>query len=538
MLLLCLGSRLSWLPNVISICGSAVASSKAPRVLVPLYEHFAPIWGSPPHEGFIDLYSKWGEGGWGMILTGNVQVDKRHMSIGRDLLIPDEITPATLAPWHRLADTIHYGSSVPPLSDTDTKRSGGPSDRPLALLQLSHSGRQSMNVYSGRKPFEPPLAPSAIRVGAAHAATDGWLSRMLHQLMMQVPREMTFDDIKYAVSEFVRGAQVAAQSGFDGVQVHAAHGYLVSQFISPKSNIRTDEYSADRDPLHFLRDIVQAIRAPGVVPADFVVGVKLNSADYARDTSQPQENRALNHVREIGSWGLVDYIEVSGGDYEDPQFIDTVENFKSARQVIFESFASQSMEILEKTSNPASRPPPLVCLTGGLSTLPKLTSVLCHSHAHLLGLGRLSILHPHLPSELRTALDAHAAGNFSSFLLAPPPALDPSGLGVPSVHALSARGVERLLCYLLTLLWTLVPARMPRIIGASASVGWYNIMLRRIAAGEDIDYTIGTIGATVRFYLGPTPYSPRDCEGRGGRTWWILAGLVGVAIGVGLGQVV
>ncbi|KAI0676621.1 FMN-linked oxidoreductase, partial [Trametes maxima] len=502
-----------------------------------LYEHFAPIWGSGPHEGFIDLYSKWGDGGWGMILTGNVQVDKRHMSIGRDLLIPDEITPATLAPWRRLADAIHYGSAPPP-SDTDTKRSDAPSSRPLALIQLSHAGRQSMNVYSGRKPFEPPLAPSAIRVGDAHAATDGWFSRALHQLMLQVPREMTLNDIQYAVSEFVRGAQVAVQSGFDGVQVHAAHGYLVSQFISPKSNTRTDEYSADRDPLHFLRDIVQAIRAPGVVPADFIVGVKLNSADYARDTAQPQENRALNHVREIGSWGLVDYIEVSGGDYEDPQFIDTVENFKSPRQVIFESFASQSMDILSTTANPASRPPPLVCLTGGLSTLPKLTSVLSHSHAHLLGLGRLSILHPHLPSQLRAALAAHAAGQPSTFLLSPPPTLPSSGLGVAPTHALSARGVERLLCYILTLLWSLIPIRIPRIVGASASVGWYNIMLRRLAAGQDIDYTIGTIGATGRFYLGPTPYSPRDFEGRGGRVWWVLAGLVGVAIGVGLGQVV
>ena len=71
--------------------------------------------------------------------------------------------------------------------------------------------------------------------------------------------------------------------------------------------------------MRFLREIVYAIRAPGVVPEDFVLGVKLDSADYARDTAEPQESRALDHVREIGSWQLVDFIEVSGGDYEDPR---------------------------------------------------------------------------------------------------------------------------------------------------------------------------------------------------------------------------
>lgn len=86
-----------------------------------------------------------------------------------------------------------------------------------------------------------------------------------------------------------------------------------------QSNHRTDEYSAKSDPLHFLRDVVYAIRAPGVVPDNFVVGVKLNSADYTQDAGGLSEARPLQHVREIGKWGLVDYIQVSGGDYEDPR---------------------------------------------------------------------------------------------------------------------------------------------------------------------------------------------------------------------------
>ena len=86
--------------------------------------------------------------------------------------------------------------------------------------------------------------------------------------------------------------------------------------------------------MHFLRDAVFAIRAPGIVPDDFVVGVKLNSADYVGD-GDAKENRALQHVREIGKWGLVDFIEVSGGDYEDPRaYILTVSTWGMLTDVL------------------------------------------------------------------------------------------------------------------------------------------------------------------------------------------------------------
>ncbi|KAI0630951.1 FMN-linked oxidoreductase [Trametes polyzona] len=503
-------------------------------VKAPLYEHFTALWDGTPNDALFSLYAKWGSGYWGVILTGNVQVDRQHLTFGRDMTVPEVLTPETLAPWRRLADSIHTGRASPPSSDAKLEEDSTPGlGRPLALIQLSHGGRQSLNILGGRPAFAPPLAPSPIRSGATHAAKEGKFSLAIHRLLHQEPREMTLDDIKNAVSAFVRGAQLAAQSGFDGVQIHAAHGYLISQFISPKSNIRTDDYSAERDPLHFLRDVVYAIRAPGVVPDDFVIAVKLNSADYARDTAELQHNRALDHVREIGSWGLVDFIEVSGGDYEDPQFIDSVQQFKSPRQVMFEEFASRSIDILAQcTPTATSRPPPLVCLTGGLNTLPKMSSVLAHKHAHLLGIGRLSVTHPLLPIDIHTALStARATGRAPTFLLTEPPALLP--LGAPPRTLLSWRALERLLTYLLTLLWAVVPARMPRLVGAGGNVNWHNIVMRRIAAGEPepADYTLGTIGATIRFYFTPYPPSPA------GSRWWLLAGLVGVAIGVGLGQV-
>ncbi|OJT15349.1 NADPH dehydrogenase [Trametes pubescens] len=534
-----------------------VSGRTVPNRLVkaPLYEHFCSLWDGNPNSALCALYAKWGAGHWGVIITGNVQVDRKHLSFGRDMTIPEVLSPAALAPWTRLAEAIHTGRASPLDAPHPEAAAHAELGTPLALIQLSHGGRQSLNVLGGRSPFEPPLAPSPIRSGASHAGKDGQLSLAIHKLMHQEPREMTHTDIKAAVAAFVRGAELASLSGFDGVQVHAAHGYLVCQFISPKSNIRTDDYSAQTDPLHFLRDIVYGIRESKIIPAHFVVAVKLNSADYTVDSTEPQESRALDHVREIGSWGLVDFIEVSGGDYEDPrtspplpfetsllnvsaEFIDSVQQFKKPRQVMFEAFAERSMDVLAHCTPSATArgAPPLICLTGGLSTLPKMSSVLGHNHAHLLGIGRPAATHPSLPVELYEAVSARTAGRATDFFMTEPPALRADGLGEPPRTLLSWRALERFTFYVLSLLWSLQPARLPRLVGAGGDVNWHNIVMRRIAAGEKepADYTLGKIGASVRFYFSPYPPS----EGGASARWWMLAGVVGVAIGVGLGQVI
>ena len=108
--------------------------------------------------------------------------------------------------------------------------------------------------------------------------------------------------------------------------------FLASTFVDlpMQSNIRRDEYSAETNPLHLLHRITAAIRA--VVPSYFVLGVKINSADYVDAGSSSAsgqvdlgtEGRAVGHVAEIASWGMVDFIEISGGDYENPGTHSTI----------------------------------------------------------------------------------------------------------------------------------------------------------------------------------------------------------------------
>lgn len=169
-----------------------------------MYEHLAALWGGPPNSYHFSLYSQWARAGWGMVMTGNFQVSGEHLTLGRDVVIPREITDATLKPFIQLADAMHE------------------SEQSLAIMQLSHSGRQSTNLIGGRWPFAPPRAPSPVRVGSS--SSSGFLADVFHWLCFQTPDPLSVAEIDDIVEAFSRGARVAAQSGFDGIELHAAHG--------------------------------------------------------------------------------------------------------------------------------------------------------------------------------------------------------------------------------------------------------------------------------------------------------------------------
>ncbi|KAJ7483460.1 hypothetical protein FB451DRAFT_1350565 [Mycena latifolia] len=424
-------------------------------VKVSLYEHLAKLFGGPPNRFHLELYSKWAAHDWGMIFTGNVQVSPRHLCLARDLVLLSQLSAAHLKPFEALATAIH----------------GERADKPMAIMQLSHAGRQSPNLLGGRLPFVPPLGPSSIRLGSS-LGNNGIISGLLHRFIFQVPRAMSLADIDDVVEAFVHGAKVAARTGFDGAELHVAHGYLLAQFMSPKSNARTDEYScSSSNALRLLNRIVLEIRAE--LPSDFILGLKINAADYAESNIAGEVSPALDHVRAIATWGSVDFIEISGGDYEKPDFLTTSAS-ASARQAIFADFAHHALRAVE----PLPRAP-LILLTGGLATPAQLHTALSARHAHLLGLGRGAVLRPDLPRLLRDATPDPTA------LFAPQPDLRIGGA------------------------WLL--ARLPRIklLGAGVAMAWYVVALRRLAAPGPVsmrpDYSVGGMGAIVRMWAWLAP---------------------------------
>jgi len=282
--------------------------------------------------------------------------------------------------------------------------------------------------------------------------------------MFQKPQEMSRMDIDEVVEAFVRGAELAVKSGFDGIELHAAHGYLIAEFISPKSNLRVDEYSAQTDPLCFLRRIVTAIRAPGVVPANFVLGIKLNATDYVLGDNAADEARCLGHIREVASWKMVDFIEISGGNYENPDFMaetDRGSKSSSNRQALFAHFSHRALAELS-SSHQAHRP--MILLTGGLSTPTLMSSALSSGHADLLGIGRLSVECPHLPK----ILQQDEQKPFQ-------PAASTSNLHIEKT-------VEAILKWLWNALLKVIRLQLPTLIGAGANMASYQIVMRKLSA--------------------------------------------------------
>ena len=144
-----------------------------------------------------------------MVITGNVQVSSSHLTLGADMLIPTTITDSSIRDFRVLASAI--------------KSPDGNENRTLAVMQISHAGRQSPNFIGGRIPFiRHPLSASATRVGRGTGGNV--LTKALNRLLFPEARAMTEHDIDEAIAGFVRGANLAHLSGFDGVQLHAAHG--------------------------------------------------------------------------------------------------------------------------------------------------------------------------------------------------------------------------------------------------------------------------------------------------------------------------
>ncbi|MBW0505553.1 hypothetical protein O181_045268 [Austropuccinia psidii MF-1] len=238
-----------------------------------------------PSEEHVALHSQWSQGRFGLLITENVQVCPRHLATPYDVVIPNNQGPIPTS-WVAWAKAC----------------------TPPTLVQLSHGGLQSPRG-SGRPVWEGTLAPSRMRLSLGTRIIE----RLVAQALFNEAKEASENDIRLVVEQFRSAAIFVHRAGFQGVQLHCSHGYLLAQFISPKTNLRSDEYGLHgANQLKLLFEIIDAIRA--CVPSSFCLAIKLNSSDFV--SGGLTEDDALNNVKMIAEHGGIDLIEISGGTYE------------------------------------------------------------------------------------------------------------------------------------------------------------------------------------------------------------------------------
>ena len=193
--------------------------------------------------------------------------------------------------------------------------------------------------------------------------------------------------IKALISRFADTAQAAQAAGFDGVEIHAAHGYLVAQFLSPLTNLREDKWGGSlNNRARFLLDIVRAVRKR--VGNNFGVGVKLNSADFQRSGFDVDDAR---HVVGWLSKLSVDIVELSGGSYESGAMMGNSDDGRIS------STAQREMYFLEFAKDIAKAAAMPIMVTGGVTKLATATTALTAGGVDVIGIARAMAYAPALP---------------------------------------------------------------------------------------------------------------------------------------------
>lgn len=276
-------------------CGAVIPN----RLGKAAMEENMSVPGQLPGETLLGLYHRWAQGGAGLIITGNVMVDGRAMT-GPGGVVLQHDTP--LEPFKHWAKAAQEGGAQ-------------------VWMQLNHPGRQVFASMGGNC-----WAPSAVALDMGK-----------HSHLFGVPKAMDEADIAELIERFATAAQMAEQAGFNGVQIHAAHGYLLSQFLSPLTNRRSDQWGgALENRARLLCEVIRTVRPR--VSAGFAVAVKLNSADFQRGGFDAADALAtLKLLNELP----VDLLELSGGSYESPAMQGRTADGRSlAREAYFLEFAA------------------------------------------------------------------------------------------------------------------------------------------------------------------------------------------------------
>lgn len=377
------------------------------------------------------LYRVWTEGGAGLLVTGNVQIDRRVLERPGNVAI-DVTDPATTGAEAR-ARLARWA------------RAGTASGNHL-WMQVSHAGRQSPRYVTSRT-----LAPSAVQLELL-----GNYAR---------PRALAEEEILDLIAGFAAAAGIARETGFTGVQVHGAHGYLISSFLSPVTNRRSDAWGGSlENRARFLLETLRAVRRK--VGPDFPVGLKLNSDDFRKGGFSNEE--CVQVVRWLNDES-VDLLELSGGTYEQPRLLgfegkpDSVVPVRQStrrREAYFAAYAERIREVARM---------PLM-ITGGFRTRAAMESAIADGDCDVIGLGRPLCTEPDLPARL-LAGEAEAAVRWEQTLV-----LAESGWLSPASP--------------------LLPLRVLNVLGAQA---WYYQQIFRLADRGAPDTGLGLLPAAAAY---------------------------------------
>ncbi|WP_128891241.1 NADH:flavin oxidoreductase/NADH oxidase family protein [Erythrobacter sp. HKB08] len=324
-------------------------------------ENLAEQPGQYPGERLFTLYDRWAKGGVGMLLSGNVMVDPSALT-GPGGVVLEKGTD--LEPFRKWAEIGKAGGAQ-------------------FWLQISHPGRQMYKSLG-----ETAVSPSGV------ALDLGKFSDLFAPV-----RALTVREIETIITRFADTAEAAQDAGFDGIQIHGAHGYLVSQFLSPLTNRREDEWGGSlENRARFLLQIVEKVRQR--VKLSFGVGLKLNSADFQRG------GFAFEDARQVVEWlnghGL-DFVELSGGSYESPAMQgNPQEGSTGEREAYFIDFARDIAKVADMP----------IMVTGGITKLSTAEAALEHDEqgfgVELLGIARAMASDPDLPNHWREQSNAEA----------------------------------------------------------------------------------------------------------------------------------
>jgi 2,4-dienoyl-CoA reductase-like NADH-dependent reductase (Old Yellow Enzyme family) len=387
-----------------------------------------------PTKRHQTLYHRWARNGMGLQISGNIQIDRTSLERAGNIVLDGQEDDDALNALQNMTNAARQG--------------GG-----HFWAQINHPGRQTPKAINATPP-----APSAVKL-ALPGGNFG------------TPRALTETEIENFIGRFARAAEVCRARGFTGVQVHAAHGYLISQFLSPKANIRTDDWGGSlENRARFLLEAVRATRR--AVGADFPVSVKLNSADFQKG------GFAFEDCLKVVEWlnaEKIDLLEVSGGTYEQPSMagldgvLEPVVNSDMrastmAREAYFTRYAAAVAKV-------ATMP---LMVTGGFRTRAGMEAALAEGSAQVIGIGRPLCGAPDSAGLLLKG-QADTIPSFEKQLV-----MGRGWLGQNS------------------------PFSIVKLINGFGAQGWYYEQIYRIADGLDPDLKLGVFKAFRTYQSGET----------------------------------